>query len=173
MRLAVATLILVFPPLLQGQEEDPRVLERIDEIGAWSSAVGTWEGKYTIEAAPDELMQEVQADGGSDTEVAVRIVLGEEQATVAFLYEPDGEWSTMESGTYVLPDKIAWHILVMTEGGIWLERHFLSFMRIEEEVADFVITRTVHNWYDTGDPNVPNTYYVFGVGQVTRTKGAE
>jgi hypothetical protein len=46
-------------------------------------------------------------------------------------------------------------------------------MRIEEDVANVVVTRTVHNWYETGDPEALTTYYVFGAGQVTRTKVAE
>lgn len=54
------------------------------------------------------------------------------------------------------------------------EKHqFGWIMRVEEEVANFVVTRTVHNWHDTGAEEAPNTYHVFGAGQVTRIKGPE
>lgn len=173
MRLVISAFFLLFPLLLAGQEDDPGKLKRVEEIGAWSSAVGTWEGEYFVKAAPDELFQQLEESGASKTGIGIKVVLHEDKASVFLRYEPAAEWSAVASESHVISDKIAWHILMGNEGGVWLERHLLSFMRIDEEVADFVITRTVHNWYDTGAQEALNTYYVFGAGQVTRTKIAE
>ena len=167
----VVILLLLIPALVAGQEEDPGKLERIEEIGGWTSAVGTWEGEYFVEAAPEELHQSKEKKGTSKTGIGIRLILSEDKASVFLKYEPDSEWSTVASEAHLIPDTIAWHVLMGNEGDVWLERHFLSFMRIEEDVANFVITRTVHNWYDTGSTEALNTYHVFGSGQVTRTKG--
>ena len=173
MRLANSAFFLLFPLMLAGQEDDLGKLNRVEEIGAWSSAVGTWEGEYYVKAAPEELFRQLEESGASKTGIGIKVVVREDKASVFLKYEPDAEWSAVSPESQVIPDKIAWHIFMANEGGVWLERYVLSFMRIEEEVADFVITRTVHNWYDTGAQEALNTYYVFGAGQVTRTKIAE
>ena len=173
MRLALSTFFLIFPLILVGQEDDPGKLKRVEEIGTWSSAVGTWEGKYYVKAAPEVLYQQLEKIGATDSGFGIRVTLREDKASVFLQYEPGGEWSAIASDSHIIPDKLAWHIFMASEGGVWLERYVLSFMRIEEEVADFVITRTVHNWYDSGAEEAPTTFYVFGAGQVTRTMDAE
>lgn len=173
MNLAVTFFLALIPLVVAGQEDIPGKLKRVEEIGAWSSPVGTWAGEYFVESAPQEVFQQLEESGAVATGIGVRVILNEDTASVFFQYTPDAKWSTVESASHVIPDKIAWHILIRNEGGVWLERYFLSFMRIDEEVANFVITRTVHNWYDTGDQEILNTYYVFGAGQVTRVKDIE
>ncbi len=172
-RWKVVALLLLIPVLVAGQEEDPGKLDRIKEIEGWTSAVGTWEGEYFVEAAPEELLQSLKDKGTSDTGIGIKLILHEDKASVFFKYEPGGEWSGVTSEARLIPDQIAWHVLMGSEGGVWLERYSLSFMRVEEEVAKFVITRTVHNWYDTGAEEFLNTYHVFGAGRVTRLKGSE
>lgn len=173
MRVIFLLLFLLFSLSAAGQDQDSGMQDRIREIETWSSAAGTWEGRYFVRSAPEALLQVMEEDGSIDSGIGVRVILGSDEATVYLQYEPDGEWSTVAPESQVISDKIAWHILLSDEGGVWLERFFLSFMRIEEEEADFVITRTVHNWYDTGAPDIPTTYHVFGAGKVSRVKDVE
>ena len=170
MRLNIAAVLLLFPLLVDSQEEDPGKLERIKEIEGWSSATGTWEGQYGLEAAPQELFQLMEKEGEDSSEIGVKLILREDEALVYIKWAPDGEWSKIGTESYLVPDTIGWHVLLEAEGGVWLERWFLTFMRIEEEVADFVITRTVHNWYEVKGKDAPTTYHVFGAGQLIRTE---
>ena len=157
----------LLPALALGQEADPRIAARVEEISSWSAADGTWEGKYVIEAAPEELMREGEEDRAP---IGIRIIRERDDASVHIQWNEGDEWDAIGSESYLTPDNIGWHILLTSEGGVWLERWHLTFMRVEEDVADFVVTRTVHNWLVIDGMDVPVTYYVFGAGQVTRTE---
>ncbi len=173
MRWNVAALLLLISVIVAGQEEDSGKLDRVREIEGWSSAVGTREGSYIIEAAPKELLQSIRGKGTDNRRIGIKLVLREDEAFVYFKFEPGSEWTGAATDAHLIPDKIAWHVLMSDEGSVWLERYFLSFMRVEEEVANFVITRTVHNWYDVAGEDAPTTYHVFGSGEVTRAENSE
>ena len=168
MRFYVAAVLLLFPLIIAGQDQDPGLLARIKEIEGWSSANGTWEGRYAIEAAPPELFELMQDTGEDSSNIGLRLILGDDEALVYIRWSPDGEWEKIKTDSYVIPDAIGWHVLMQKEGGVWIERWFLTFMRIKEDVADFVIVRTVHNWYVIEGQDAPVTYHVLGAGRLTR-----
>ncbi len=63
-----------------------------------------------------------------------------------------------------MPDQLGWHIYIAREGGVWLERQWLSVARTKDKEAIITVTRTVHNWYGAEGENLKQHYYVFGAG---------
>lgn len=173
MRPGIAALLLLFSLSVAGQEKDPDILKRIKEIEGWSSPAGTWEGQYDLELAPQDLLEAMEEAGQSISEIGLKLILRETEALVYIKWEPDGEWDETGHNSHLAPDAVGWHILLEFEGRFFSERWFLTFMRIEEEVANFTITSTVHRWYEIEDGDVPTTYYFFGAGQVSRTATSE
>ena len=88
-------------------------------------------------------------------------------------FQPDSQWTEVGQEAHLIPDNVGWHVLMANEGGVWLERYFISFSRISEEVADIVVTRTVHTWHVPDGEQGPVTYHVFGAGQVTRNQSLD
>lgn len=155
------------------QEEKTETQKRIEEIQSWTSPVGTSEGKYVIKTLSEELLGYLGDDVPKDTEVAIRLLLREDKASLSFNFDPDSNSFDPAEEVQLAPDKIGWQILMRREGGVWLERFLFSFTRIEEDTANFVVTLTVHNWHIIGEDNAPVTYYVVGAGQVTKTEGTK
>jgi hypothetical protein len=115
----------------------------------------------------------MKEEGEDPSRIGIRIVLGEDEVVVYIQWELDGEWSKIGKESYLIPDSIGMHVITTDKGGVWQERWFLTFIRIEEEVAEITLTRTVHNWYVIKGSGGPKTYYVFGAGQVARTEGPQ
>jgi len=167
--------LLLLSGFVSGEEQDPEIAKqvRVGEIKSWSSAVGTWEGTYFVEAAPEDLLQSMADEGTDKSGIGIKAVLQEDKAAVFFKYEPDSQWTEIGQEVHLIPDNVGWHVLMANEGGVWLERYFVSFSRISEEVAEIVVTRTVHNWHVPDGEQGPVTYHVFGAGQVTRKQSLD
>lgn len=161
-------LLLSFSTFAEEAQIDPKVAKRIESIKNYSSPIGEWSGEYFIKSAPEELLEKIARDGVDKSGIGVKVILREKTADVYFKFTPVKGWTKSDAQIQVVPDKLGWQIYLTREGGYWLERIWLSVARTKENVGALTVTRTVHNWYGSGNSEVRNYYYMFGAGELKK-----
>lgn len=148
---------------------DPELANRINEINKYESLEGTWEGNYIVKSAPEELFKALKKDGVLETGIGVKVILKEgEIPEVFYKHTANSSWKESSGEISLVPDKLGFHIYIASEGGVWLERVWLSFARVSEKNMEMTFTRTVHNWHDEGHPDALEFYHVFGSGSANK-----
>ncbi|WP_298445749.1 hypothetical protein [uncultured Ferrimonas sp.] len=160
-------LIFSFSATVQGQQVDPLITKKIEQIQSYESVEGTWEGSYAVKSSPQELLDNLNKSGVS--EIGVKVVLFKNsKPKVYFRNTPEEEWAENDGNVNFINDQLGFHIYITRDGGVWLERYWLSFARISERAANMTFTRTVHNWFQEPNIEAPEYYHVFGTGAVKK-----
>ncbi|MGL6259916.1 hypothetical protein [Vibrio sp. WXL210] len=162
-------LLLLLVPLSISASEDQKgssYEKRFLEISNYSSVDGVWEGKYTLQHVSQAFLDLVNEP--INQEIAVRISVQRNSAKVEIQRSPGEEWEILDGQTSYLSDTLGWHVIIAREGGVWVERIWYSFSRTQENSGSLAVTRTVHNWYDDGDPKHIEYFSVFGEGKLLR-----
>ena len=128
-------LVLSTTAVSQETAMDPRVAAKIEEIKAYETLEGVWEGAYVIKSAPRELLNDLAEQGVKET--GVKVVLVKDQLPkVYFKHTSSAAWAENDGDVTFVPDQLGFHIMIKREGGVWLERYWLSFSQVAEHEAN-------------------------------------
>ena len=164
-------LLLLFSPFAFAAENeiDPLIVKKIDEIKNYSTIEGTWEGFYHVKSGPDAVFKVLKKDGVLTSGLGVRIIISANtKPKVFFKLTANSDWQESDGNINFVPDQLGWHIYIARDGGVWLERQWLSVARVKDKKAVITVTRTVHNWYGSYNENLLEHYYVFGSGVLNK-----
>lgn len=140
------------------------VREKLEKIKSYQSINGEWTGSFSFTAGPSKITDDQR-------NVELRFDISDDTATILVKWTPDAEWTSLKGDIYVEPGLVGWDIYLFRRGGLWVEKWYFVFTRVEEFTAELVMLRTVHNWHliEQDDSEAPNYYRVVADGTVTKS----
>ncbi len=162
--------LCIFSQTTSSQEPSPpeEITNKVNELKGYQLIDGVWEGEYFIKSQPTILANDLIEAGNKEFRVGIRITISGKQAKAQYKFKPNDDWTESKGAALLIPDQLGCHILIARNGGVWLERVFISIARTSENEGAVTVTRTVHNWYNDGKTTTPDFYTVFGEGLVKK-----
>ncbi len=135
----------------------------------YKSYKGEWAGTLRTVSGTKDVIRAWEDDPEIPRNIGLRIKVDDgENVEVYFRHGDNSPWVRSDGVITYTPDLLGFHVHIAREGGVWLERVWISVARLKEDSAQITYTRTVHNWKKVEGETAGEFGSIFGIGNAKK-----
>ena len=168
----IVPILVILIAFQNAMAQDTKFLDKAEDeanrIITYTPYYGVWEGEYHIEYMPHGIEPADKGDSAYVNGVELKVAISTDNIQIWFKHSEKEEWRELTGKKRIVGDNIGWSIYVERSGGLWREKYWITFTRIEQNTANVSVTRTVHNWSGNTPEGYLAFFSVFGIGQANK-----